>query len=214
MVEDSDDEILSKRNFEKDSGINLDDFIIKSAFEEEQTEDIEESEEKELDVAVGEVAEIFSRNGSQSRINRDGTANEAPEKDSVTEYAMEGEKRLHYGLMISMIVVWSAIGTIVGTSPFLSHTISAAGLLLMAGFGMWLGEIWIPRKSMHLLGVTWVIISMKILYGLAISMYAWDWIGATGLGVSLLGLVALFASSIVVSPSEIMFSPLAITLGA
>ena len=191
MVEDSDDEILSKRNFEKDSGINLDDFIIKSAFEEEQAEQIEESEEKELDVAVGEVAEIFSRNDSQSRINRDGTVNEAPEKDSVTEYAMEGEKRLHYGLMISMIVVWSAIGTIVGTSPFLSHTISAAGLLLMAGFGMWLGEIWIPKKSMHLLGVTWVIISMKILYGLAISMYAWDWIGATGLGVSLLGLVAL-----------------------
>ena len=191
MVEDSDDEILSKRNFEKDSGINLDDFIIKSAFEEEQSEQIEESEEKELDVAVGEVAEIFSRNDIQSRINRDGTVNEAPEKDSVTEYAMEGEKRLHYGLMISMIVVWSAIGTIVGTSPFLSHTISAVGLLLMAGFGMWLGEIWIPKKSMHLLGVTWVIISMKILYGLAISMYAWDWIGATGLGVSLLGLVAL-----------------------
>ena len=92
MVEDSDDEILSKRNFEKDSGINLDDFIIKSAFEEEQAEQIEESEEKELDVAVGEVAEIFSRNDSQSRINRDGTVNEAPEKDSVTEYAMEGEK--------------------------------------------------------------------------------------------------------------------------
>ena len=47
------------------------------------------------------------------------------------------------------------------------------------------------KESMHLLGVTWVIISMKILYGLAISMYAWDWIGATELGVSLLGLVAL-----------------------
>ena len=104
---------------------------------------------------------------------------------------MEGEKRLHYGLMISMIVVWSAIGTIVGTSPIFSHTISAIGLFLMAGFGMWLGQIWIPQERMHLLGVTWVIISMKILYGLAISMYAWEWIGETELGGSLLGLVVL-----------------------
>ena len=32
---------------------------------------------------------------------------------------------------------------------------------------------------------------MKILYGLAISMYAWDWIGTTELGASLLGLVVL-----------------------
>ena len=32
---------------------------------------------------------------------------------------------------------------------------------------------------------------MKILYGLAISMYTWDWISSTQLGASLLGLVAL-----------------------
>ena len=191
MEKDSEDEILSKRNFDKDSSINLDNFLIKSAFEEEDSEIIEENEELEADIAVGELAEIFSSGDLPSRINRDGTVKESSERDSVTEYAMEGEKRLHYGLMISMIVVWSAIGTIVGTSPFLSHTISAVGLLLMAGFGMWLGEIWIPRKSMHLLGVTWVIISMKILYGLAISMYTWDWIGSTELGASLLGLVIL-----------------------
>ena len=191
MEKEAEDEILSKRNFEKDSGVNLDSFIIQSAFEEEPSENTEEVEESEVDIAVGELAEIFSHGDLPSRINRDGTVKDAPEKDSVTEYAMEGEKRLHYGLMISMIVVWSAIGTIVGTSPFLSHTISAAGLLFMAGFGLWLGEIWIPRKSMYLLGVTWVIISMKILYGLAISMYTWDWISSTQLGASLLGLVVL-----------------------
>ena len=191
MEKEAEDEILSKRNFEKDSGVNLDSFIIESAFEKEPSGNTEEVEESEVDIAVGELAEIFSHGDLPSRINRDGTVKDAPEKDSVTEYAMEGEKRLHYGLMISMIVVWSAIGTIVGTSPILSHTISAAGLLFMAGFGMWLGEIWIPRKSMHLLGVTWVIISMKILYGLAISMYTWDWISSTQLGASLLGLVAL-----------------------
>ena len=191
MEKDSEDKILSKRNFDKDSEVNFENFIIGSVFESEQSDDTEQIDESEIDIAVGELAEIFSSGDEPSRINRDGTVKQAPENDSVTEYAMEGERRLHYGLMISMIVVWSAIGTIVGTSPLLSHTISAAGLLLMAGFGMWLGEIWIPRKSMHLLGVTWVIISMKILYGLAISMYTWEWIGSSELGAFLLGLVAV-----------------------
>ena len=191
MEKEPEDEILSERNFQKSSGINLDNFIIQSAFEDEVAEESETASEKQVDEAVGEVAEIFSRGDLPSNINRDGTVNEAPEIDSVTEYATEGEKRLHYGLMIAMIVVWSAIGTIVGTSPIFSNTISAIGLFAMAGFGMWLGETWIPKQRMHLLGVTWVIISMKILYGLAISMYAWDWIGTTELGASLLGLVVL-----------------------
>lgn len=191
MEKDTEDEILSKRKFEKGSGVDLGNFLLDSHLEEKSVEEKEFAEEKEVDVAVGEIAEIFSRGDKPSRINRDGTVNEAPEMDSVTEYAIEGEKRIHYGLMISMIVVWSAIGTIVGTSPIFSHLFSAIGLLLMAGFGMWLGQIWIPKNSMHILGVTWVIISMKLLYGLAISMYAWGWVGETELGISLLGLVGI-----------------------
>jgi len=191
MERDKEDEILSKKNFQKDSGVNLDKFLISSTLESEIQQESQKQESPEIDLAVGDLAEVFSRGDAPSRINRDGTVDTPPENDSVTEYALEGEKRLHYGLMISMIVVWSAIGTIVGTSPIFSHTISAIGLLLMAGFGMWLGEIWIPRKSMHLLGVTWIIISMKILYGLAISMYAWGWVDSTELGISLLGLVLL-----------------------
>ena len=191
MEKDAEDRILSRKNFEKDSGLNLDNFIIESAFEDDVEDEVEQVDQQQVDDAIGEVAEIFSRGDLPSKINRDGTVKEAPEVDTVTEYAKEGEKRLHYGLMIAMIVVWSAIGTIVGTSPIFSNTISAIGLFLMAGFGMWLGEIWIPKKRMHLLGVTWVIISMKILYGLAISMYAWDWISTTQLGASLLGLVVI-----------------------
>ena len=64
MVEDSDDEILSKRNFEKDSGINLDDFIIKSAFEEEQSEQIEESE------TISKLKKIENVNSEQERIEK------------------------------------------------------------------------------------------------------------------------------------------------
>ena len=190
MEEKAEDEILSKRKFQKGSGVDLGNFLIDSEPIEEISEAPPEVEvEQDIDIAIGEVAEIFSRGDAPSRINRDGTVTEAPEMDSVTEYAIEGEKRLHLGLMISMIVVWSAIGAIVGTT--LGPILSTIGLLLMAGFGIWLGEIWIPKKSMHILGITWVIISMKLLYGLSISMYSWGWISQTELGVHLLGLVVL-----------------------
>lgn len=191
MEKDKEDDILSKRKFQNASGINLGNFMLDSADEAEEEETIEEIDEVVTDVAVGELGELFSRSNTPERINRDGTVNAAPEIDTVTEYAMEGEKRLHLGLMISMIVVWSAIGTIVGTVPFFGYEFSAFGLLLMASFGIWLGEKWIPNDRMHLLGVTWVIISMKLLYGLAISSYSWGWIGETELGITLLGLVGV-----------------------
>ena len=127
MEKEAEDEILSKKNFQKTSGINLDNFIIQSAFEDDVSDELETISEEQVDEAVGEVAEIFSRGDLPSNINKDGSVKEAPEIDSVTEYATEGEKRLHYGLMIAMIVVWSAIGTIVGTSPIFSNINSAVG---------------------------------------------------------------------------------------
>ena len=69
------DEILSKRNFQKSSGINLDNFMIQSAFEDEVAEESETVSEEQVDEAVGEVAEIFSRGDLPSNINRDGTVN-------------------------------------------------------------------------------------------------------------------------------------------
>ena len=171
MEKDNQDDIISKRKFQNASGMNLGNFMVDTAEEIQEVETPEAYEEEVSDVAMGELGEIFSRSNTPERINRDGTVTSAPEIDTVTEYAIEGEKRLHLGLMISMIVVWSAIGTIVGTVPFLGYEFSAIGLLLMAAFGIWLGEKWIPNERMHLLGVTWVIISMKLLYGLAISIY-------------------------------------------
>ena len=110
------DDILAKRGFESGAGVNLGDFLksdIEEIKPEKETEEPAEIESE--DIAVGEVADIFSRGDAPSRINRDGTVDEAPEMDTVTEYAIEGEKRLHLGLMISMVVTWSAIGAIVGT---------------------------------------------------------------------------------------------------
>ena len=56
IEKESEDEILSKRNFETDSGVNLDKFLIKSVVEEEAPKEADETQEKEIDVAVGEVA--------------------------------------------------------------------------------------------------------------------------------------------------------------
>ena len=114
MEKDPEDDILSRKNFQKASGVNFDSFLVLNDITPEQTQ--ESVEVEDIDVAVGQVADIFTR-GDQS-VNE----NEEPELDTVTEYAVEGEKRVHYGLMISMIVVWSAIGTIVGTSPSVSYT--------------------------------------------------------------------------------------------
>ena len=51
--------------------------------------------------------------------------------------------------------------------------------------GLWAGEKWIPNPTMHLLGVTWVIISMKILYGFALDVHHWGWLDASPLGADL-----------------------------
>ena len=94
MEKEAEDEILSKKNFQKSSGINLDNFIIQSAFEDDVSDELETISEEQVDEAVGEVAEIFSRGDLPSNIKKDGTVKEAPEIDSVTEYATEGELSL------------------------------------------------------------------------------------------------------------------------
>jgi hypothetical protein len=190
------DDLLSKRAFERGDGVDLGSFIItpESNSESDDTDnqskpESEEDKHIETDEAMGDISEIFSADDSISSINRDGTVDKKPEMDSVTSIAVKGEKRLHFGLMIAMVITWSVIGAIVGTA--LNPTLGATGLLSMAVFGLYLGERWIPRSEMHLLGVTWIIISMKLLYGLAIDAYHWDWIDANQLGIALLSIIAL-----------------------
>ncbi len=59
-----------------------------------------------------------------------------------------------------------------------------------------LGERWVPRPVMHQLGIVWLIIAMKILYGLAIELHSWSLFGIfpmsdSSLGIALLLLVGL-----------------------
>ena len=67
------------------------------------------------------MTEIFSRDDSFSnqpgQIQKDGTVVEPSDLDSVTDMAVHGEKQLSKGLMVAMIVIWTMIGTLIGTNP-------------------------------------------------------------------------------------------------
>jgi hypothetical protein len=142
--------------------------------------------EQEIDEAVGEIVSLFSSDDDASNepgsIQRDGTVLSAPEMDSVEDIAVHGERRLGLGLLVAMVTVWSAIGAVVGT--VLPPMLSGLGLFVMGTIGLYLGERWIPKPSMRLLGVTWVIISMKLFYGLVLDAWHWGWFDASPLGAN------------------------------
>ena len=195
------DEMIRKKKFSRARGLDISSFMIneEKSEPEKESEDLEEEVVKDIDKAMGEVAELFSRGGDEYKmagaVQKDGTVIKPPENDSVADMSIHGEKRLGFGLLIAMVFIWSAIGTIVGT--VLAPVVSAIGLILMVIVGLLLGEKWIPNPNMRILGVTWVIISMKLFYGLAIDMWRWDWLvglpieEGQALGIFLLSAVGL-----------------------
>lgn len=175
--DDSRDEIIRKRSFSRARGIDISSFMVGDDSKTESTDFVEKTE-VEQDIAMGEIAEIFSKGGEDfdrpGAIQKDGTVKTVPENDSVTDLAVYGEKRLGFGLLIAMVFSWSLIGTIVGT--VLDPILGAIGLSVMAVVGLYLGEKWIPNPNMRILGVTWVIISMKLIYGLVLDLWHWGWL--------------------------------------
>ena len=193
--DDSRDEVLRKRSFSRARGIDISSFMVTD--DEPKSEPVEISQEvsQEPDIAMGEIAEIFSRGGNDfdrpGAIQADGTVTTAPEMDSVTDLAVYGEKRLGFGLLVAMVFSWSLIGTIVGT--VLDPIFGAIGLTAMAVIGLYLGERWIPNPNMRILGVTWVIISMKLIYGLILDLWHWGWLDSVSFADedNLLGILLL-----------------------
>ena len=179
-----DDDVLREQSFKRAKGLNLDSFMVASASKSEPEPPQQETIVAD-DAAVGELADVFT----------DQLPSESPVPDTTTQLAVHGEQAIGKGLAVAMVVVWTAIGALVGT--VLPPLIGAVGLASMALFGLYLGERWIRRDAMHLLGLTWVIISMKLLYGLALDLWRWGWLDAIGpspsqsLGVLLLALVGL-----------------------
>ena len=193
---DEDDSVIRKREFEMGGGLDLSSFLNEDAIEDSNQTLLPEpkGEESVKDEAIGDLFDPFSTAPQLGEVKRDGTVELPPEMDSITELATTGEKRLHWGIMVSMILVYSIVGWLVGTT--LPPLVGLIGLLGLAFIGFVLGERWVPDSSMRMLGITWVIITMKLLYGLAIDLHHWElWgifpIDATALGGMLLSLVAI-----------------------
>ena len=184
-----DDRIIREREFRRRVNVDLSDVVVpeRSGDEEERREELAAA----VDEALGNVFDPFEQASGDEpgAIQEDGSVPLAPERDIVTEVAVEGERRVNWLLMVAMILVYSAIGIQAGIA--LSPYLAMAVLLMLAAIGFALGERWVPERNMTLLGVTWVIIAMKVLYGLAIELNRWDYIGVESLGVLLLFLVAV-----------------------
>ena len=58
--------------------------------------------------------------------------------DSTTQMATHAEQQISRGLAVAMVVVWTAIGALVGT--VLPPLLGGLGLLSMALFGLWAWE--------------------------------------------------------------------------
>ncbi|MAZ23842.1 MAG: hypothetical protein CMB22_03420 [Euryarchaeota archaeon] len=185
---DPDDEVIRERSFRISDRVEIEGIIQGIG---EAKEEGVGSDKGELDEALGEIFDPFSEPDSESPgfVSRDGSVKTAPGRDVVTEMAVEGERRVNWLLMGSMILVYSAIGIQIGV--VMEPLPAGVSLVVLAALGFGLGEIWIPRKNMKILGVTWVIISMKVLYGLAIELQRWDVIGVEELGALLVALVGI-----------------------
>ena len=186
-ADDSDDNIIRRREFKISDSIQLEDILI----QDDAIKETVVSEKNEIDEAIGDIFDPFSQDNENlpGIVKKDGTVETSPETDVVTNLAKEGERKVNWILMASMIVIFSALGIVVGTA--LDPMLAIILLIGLALFGFWLGELWIPKNNLNLLGVTWVIISMKVLYGLAIELQRWNFISVEFLGLLLLTLVGL-----------------------
>ncbi|HJO42346.1 MAG TPA: hypothetical protein QF508_02955 [Candidatus Thalassarchaeaceae archaeon] len=194
-TEEKEDPLIRARRFKMGGNVDidaldLDDFLSEVAPENEETP------EPERDEALGDVFDPFSAptGNEPGAIQSDGTVRFAPEEDVVSNMAREGERKVNWSLMVAMIFIFSALSIVAGTA--FSPLVSLLMLVSLAVIGFSLGEKWVPDKDLNLLGVTWVIISMKVLYGLALELNRWEMgsilpISVETLAILLLVLVAL-----------------------
>ncbi len=164
-ADEPDDKFIRERKFRRSFDISIDEF--------KRSESGGEGADVPEDEAIGDIFDPFSTENSDSPgvMNPDGSVDYASENDLITQFSTDGDRGINWILMVTMIVLYSAISIQVGrTFGPLSGTL-VLSLLAIVGFG--LGEVWVPKERMRLLGITWIIISMKILYGLAIELRHW-----------------------------------------
>ena len=194
VSDEKDDRVIRERRFKMGGNIDIGDLgledILADAANQESTSPNSDSK-PEIDEALGDVFDPFAETtGTEAgAIQADGSVLSAPEDDIVTSMAKEGERRVNWSLMVAMIFVFSALSVVAGTAfpPFISLIL----LLALAAIGFTLGERWVSNPDLHLLGVSWVIISMKVLYGLAIELNRWELAGIFPISVEVLAVLLI-----------------------
>ena len=163
--DDSPDKVIREREFRLPSGIDIGNL--------DAPENFDDPDKSQEDDAIGDLFDPFAEpdEDSPGRVRRDGGVSSPPERDIVSQLSTEGEQRVNWILMVSMILIYSAISIQIGR--VFDAQIGTILLLILAFFGFGLGELWVPKERLSLLGITWVIISMKVLYGLAIELRNW-----------------------------------------
>ena len=141
--------------------------------------DVSDSPERDHDEAIGTVHEIFVEGGGGV-----GPTSMKPVEKS--------ERRANWVLLSVMVVAYSLMSLLIGVE--FEAEIAIPILLVLSIFGLFLGERWIKDPDLNLLGVAWVIISMKILYGASLELNNWSLgeilpLSIAGVGVVLVVLV-------------------------
>ena len=182
--------MIRERRFKIGANIDIEDLGLDDKVKtENQSETYSENSEK--DEALGDIFDPFKKTTGKEAgaVSQDGTVETAPEDDIVTSMAKQGERRVNWSLMVSMIFVFSLLSVVAGTA--FPPVVSLVLLLILAIAGFALGERWVSDHNLHLLGVSWVIISMKVLYGLAIELNRWELGGVLPISVETLAILLL-----------------------
>ncbi|MGB2507192.1 MAG: hypothetical protein ACPIFP_05670, partial [Candidatus Poseidoniaceae archaeon] len=99
------DDLLRERAFQRAGGLDLSGFALNVEEDTKPLEDLEEQADAP-DAAVGDIHSPFGTPPSL----------EGPADDVVTGLAVEGERRLGQGLLVAMVVAYSALAAYVGTA--------------------------------------------------------------------------------------------------
>ena len=137
---------------------------------------VSSGKEEDIDEAFGAIPDAFVQG---ENISDGGSGAEAA-------FLRQSERKISWAMMSIMVIVYSALSLLIGL--VLDPLAAIPLLLLLASFGLFLGERWIGKGELNLLGVTWVIISMKILYGTALELNRWEVGGLLPIGLSEVGI--------------------------
>ena len=100
--EDNEDRIIRERKFKIDFDVQLEGVDIKN-----KTSENTRKTKQEKDEALGDIFDPFQvdQDGDPGIVQKDGKIKNAPVRDVVTEISIEGERRINWSIMVTMIFI-------------------------------------------------------------------------------------------------------------